>query len=109
MPAASPCSACVSVIRPSARSSVPNFTEGTQFGNDPIFDGLPKRLLMGRYHSWVVSRTEFPAALEVTAVSDDGQIMGLRHRHYNIHGIQFHPESVLTPMGSKIVENWLKG
>ena len=84
-------------------------TEGTQFGNDPIFDGLPKRLLMGRYHSWVVSRTEFPAALEVTAVSDDGQIMGLRHRHYNIHGIQFHPESVLTPMGSKIVENWLRG
>jgi anthranilate synthase component 2 len=57
----------------------------------------------------VVSRTEFPASLEVTAVSDDGQIMGLRHRHYNIHGIQFHPESVLTPMGSKIVENWLKG
>ena len=84
-------------------------TEGTQFGNDPIFDGLPKRLLMGRYHSWVVSRTEFPASLEVTAVSDDGQIMGLRHRHYNIHGIQFHPESVLTPMGSKIVENWLRG
>ena len=81
-------------------------TEGTQFGNDPIFDGLPKRLLMGRYHSWVVSRTEFPASLEVTAVSDDGQIMGLRHRHYNIH---FHPESVLTPMGSKIVENWLRG
>ena len=80
-----------------------------QFGNDPIFDGLPKRLLMGRYHSWVVSRTEFPASLEVTAVSDDGQIMGLRHRHYNIHGIQFHPESVLTPMGSKIVENWLRG
>jgi anthranilate synthase component 2 len=84
-------------------------TEGTQFANDPIFDGLPKRLLMGRYHSWVVSRTEFPASLEVTAVSDDGQIMGLRHRHYNIHGIQFHPESVLTPMGSKIVENWLNG
>ena len=84
-------------------------TEGTQFGNDPIFEGLPKRLLIGRYHSWVVSRTEFPASLEVTAVSDDGQIMGLRHRHYNIHGIQFHPESVLTPMGSKIVENWLKG
>ena len=84
-------------------------TEGTQFGNDPIFEGLPKRLLIGRYHSWVVSRTEFPASLEVTAVSDDGQIMGLRHRHYNIHGIQFHPESVLTPMGSKIVENWLRG
>ena len=83
-------------------------TEGTQFGNDAIFDGLPKRLMMGRYHSWVVDRTGFPACLEVTAVSDDGQIMGLKHRNYNIHGIQFHPESVLTPQGRKIVENWLE-
>lgn len=83
-------------------------TEGTQFGNDPIFEGLPKRIVMGRYHSWVVDRTGFPASLEVTAVSDDGQIMGLRHRNYAIHGIQFHPESVLTPMGRKIVRNWLE-
>ncbi len=82
-------------------------TEGTQFANDPLFDGLPKRIMMGRYHSWVVDRTGFPECLEVTAVSDDGQIMGLRHRSYNIHGIQFHPESVLTPQGSKMVENWL--
>jgi anthranilate synthase component 2 len=83
-------------------------TEGTQFGNDDIFKGLPKRIVMGRYHSWVVDRTAFPECLEVTAVSDDGQIMGLRHRSYNIHGIQFHPESVLTPQGSKILENWLE-
>jgi anthranilate synthase component 2 len=83
-------------------------TEGTQFGNDAIFNGLPKRLMMGRNHSWVVDRTGFPACLEVTAVSDDGQIMGLKHRNYNIHGIQFHPESVLTPQGRKIVENWLE-
>ena len=83
-------------------------TEGTQFGNDPIFCGLPKRIFMGRYHSWVVDRAGFPDCLEVTAMSDDGQIMALRHRNYNIHGIQFHPESVLTPEGATIVRNWLQ-
>ena len=83
-------------------------TEGTQFGNDPIFSGLPKRIVMGRYHSWVVDRAGFPDCLEVTAMSDDGQIMALRHRNYKIHGIQFHPESVLTPEGATIVRNWLQ-
>lgn len=83
-------------------------TEGTQFGNDPIFSGLPKRIVMGRYHSWVVDRAGFPDCLEVTAMSDDGQIMALRHRNYNIHGIQFHPESVLTHEGATIVRNWLQ-
>lgn len=83
-------------------------TEGTQFGNGPIFSGLPKRIVMGRYHSWVVDRAGFPDCLEVTAMSDDGQIMALRHRNYNIHGIQFHPESVLTPEGATIVRNWLQ-
>ena len=76
--------------------------------NDPIFDGLPRRITMGRYHSWVVDNDGFPDCLEVTAVSDEGQIMALRHRQYNIHGIQFHPESVLTPDGRTIVSNWLK-
>lgn len=83
-------------------------TEGTQFGNDPIFAGMPRRIVMGRYHSWVVDRAGFPDCLEVTAMSDDGQIMALRHRNYNIHGIQFHPESVLTPEGATIVKNWLE-
>ena len=83
-------------------------TEGTQFGNDPVFSGLPNRIVMGRYHSWVVDRAGFPDCLEVTAMSDDGQIMALRHRNYNIHGIQFHPESVLTPEGATIVRNWLQ-
>ena len=82
-------------------------TEGTQFGVDPIFTGLPKRIIMGRYHSWVVDRVDFPSCLEITAVSDDGQIMALRHRNYNIHGIQFHPESVLTPEGRTIIKNLL--
>jgi len=82
-------------------------TEGTQFGNDYIFDSLPRRITMGRYHSWVVSRQGFPDCLEVTAESDEGQIMALRHREFDIHGIQFHPESVLTPEGRKIVENFI--
>lgn len=83
-------------------------TEGTQFGNDYIFDSLPRRITMGRYHSWVVSREQFPPCLEVTAMSDDGEIMALRHKHHDIHGIQFHPESVLTPMGRQILENFIK-
>ena len=83
-------------------------TEGTQYGNDPIFRGMPKRIIMGRYHSWVVDSTSLPECLEVTAMSDDGYIMALRHRHYDIHGIQFNPESVLTPEGRQIVKNWLE-
>ncbi len=82
-------------------------TEGTQFGNDYIFDAMPKRITMGRYHSWVVDKAGFPNSLEITAESDEGQIMALRHREYDIHGIQFHPESVLTPEGRTIVENFL--
>lgn len=82
-------------------------TEGTQFGTDPIFAGLPERITMGRYHSWVVSKEGFPECLEITAESDEGQIMALRHRQFNIHGIQFHPESVLTKDGRTMVKNWL--
>ena len=82
-------------------------TEGTQFGNDPIFAGLPKRIVMGRYHSWVVSKDGLPECLEVTAESDEGQIMALRHKTLDIHGIQFHPESVLTPEGKTMIGNWL--
>ena len=83
-------------------------TPCTQFGNDVIFDGLDKRIEIGRYHSWVVDRSGFPDCLDVTAVSDDGCIMGLKHKNYDIHGIQFHPESVLTPDGKKMVRNWLE-
>lgn len=83
-------------------------TEGTQMGNDYIFDGLPERVMMGRYHSWVVAKDSVPESLEVTAMSDDGEIMAMRHRQYDIHGIQFHPESVLTPEGKTIVGNFLK-
>ena len=83
-------------------------TEGPQLGNDYIFEGLPERVMMGRYHSWVVAKDSVPESLEVTAMSDDGEIMAMRHRQYDIHGIQFHPESVLTPEGKTIVGNFLK-
>lgn len=76
-------------------------------GNDPIFKGLPRRIVVGRYHSWVVSKDGFPDCLEITAESDDGEIMGLRHKDFDIRGIQFHPESVLTPEGKAIMRNWL--
>ena len=82
-------------------------TEGTQLGNDYLFDGLPERITMGRYHSWVVDRKGWPEALEVTALSDEGQVMALRHREMDIHGIQFHPESVLTPDGRTMLENFI--
>ena len=76
---------------------------------DYIFDGLPTEIPVGRYHSWVVDADGFPEELMVTAISPEGQIMALKHREYDVHGIQFHPESVLTPDGKQIVGNWLKG
>lgn len=76
---------------------------------DRIFNGLPNEIEVGRYHSWVVEKDNFPACLEITSVSNDGEIMSLRHRQYDIRGIQFHPESILTPFGAKIIGNWLDG
>jgi anthranilate synthase component 2 len=76
---------------------------------DPLFDGLEYGFRAGRYHSWVVSKEYFPECLEITAVDmETGQIMGLRHRQYDVRGIQFHPESILTPQGKRILENWTK-
>ena len=75
--------------------------------DDPIFSGLERDITIGRYHSWVVSNEDLPECLKVTAVSDEGQVMALRHKSLNIRGIQFHPESVLTPDGKKMIQNWL--
>lgn len=74
---------------------------------DYIFDTLPEEIEIGRYHSWVVSQEGFPGCLEVTSVSPDGQIMSLRHRDYDIRGIQYHPESILTKDGFTIISNWI--
>lgn len=74
---------------------------------DVLFKGLGREITVGRYHSWVVGREDFPDCLEITAESREGQIMALRHRSYDVHGIQFHPESVLTPQGKEIIRNFL--
>lgn len=73
-----------------------------------IFEGVPTIFDAGRYHSWVVSKDDFPEVLEVTAVSPDGEIMALRHKSYPIHGVQFHPESIMTAEGKRILGNFLK-
>jgi anthranilate synthase component 2 len=73
----------------------------------PIFQGLEATISVGRYHSWVVSREGFPDCLEIIAESEEHQIMALRHRQYPIYGIQFHPESVLTPDGDTIIKNFM--
>ena len=73
-----------------------------------VFEGLSGTLEAGRYHSWVVSEEAFPAELEITARDDNNYIMGLRHRSLDVQGVQFHPESVLTPKGEQLLKNWLK-
>lgn len=75
---------------------------------DYLFEGLPDTFEIGRYHSWVVDNSNLPECLEVTGVSDEGFIMSLRHKDYDIRGIQYHPESVLTSSGRQILSNWLK-
>ncbi|PSK92554.1 anthranilate synthase component II [Taibaiella chishuiensis] len=74
---------------------------------DPLFEGLGPVFDAGRYHSWVVSDTMFPDTLEVTARDSGGLIMALRHRQYDVRGVQFHPESILTPAGKTLLANWL--
>ena len=76
--------------------------------DDILFRGIENRFKAGRYHSWVVSADDFPAELSVTAVDDEGYIMALVHKEFDVRGVQFHPESVLTPDGKKIMRNWLE-
>lgn len=73
-----------------------------------LYEGLDDTIEIGRYHSWVVDQQDFPESLEITAVDDQNYIMGLRHKQYDVQGVQFHPESVLTPQGATIIQNWLK-
>ena len=76
---------------------------------DPLFDGISETPEVGRYHSWIVDRDGFPAdQLKITAVDDEGHIMALAHRKYDVRGVQFHPESVLTPQGKQMIANWIK-
>ena len=72
-----------------------------------VLKGLGDTVEVGRYHSWVISDKNFPDELEITAVDNNGLIMGLQHKTLDVQGVQFHPESVLTPLGEKIMRNWL--
>lgn len=76
--------------------------------DDILFEGLPREPEVGRYHSWSVSNLRLPEEIRVTAVDEKGEIMALKHSTYDLHGVQFHPESILTPEGKKIIRNFLK-
>jgi anthranilate synthase component 2 len=81
---------------------------GSPAAQSALFAGLSQGFEAGRYHSWVISDEGFPEDLEVTARDDNDYIMGLQHKTFDVQGVQFHPESVLTPEGEKIMRNWLK-
>jgi anthranilate synthase component 2 len=80
--------------------------EDSPYQND-WYRGLDKELWVGRYHSWAIQNNAFPAQLTITAVDEAGAIMAIRHQHFDVQGVQFHPESILTPQGKKMLENWL--
>ncbi|WP_300977194.1 aminodeoxychorismate/anthranilate synthase component II [Flavobacterium sp.] len=82
-------------------------TVKTIVNDELLFDGLEPTFEVGRYHSWVVD-TNVPDVLEITSIDENGQVMSLRHKTFDVRGVQFHPESVLTPDGKKMLENWVK-
>jgi anthranilate synthase component 2 len=75
--------------------------------DESLFNDLPTQFEVGRYHSWVVNTDNFPEVLDITSTDENGQIMSLRHKTLDVKGVQFHPESVLTPHGKTILKNWL--
>ena len=77
-------------------------------GQEGILKGLHATEEVGRYHSWIIEKDTLPAELEITAADDNGYIMAMQHKKYDVQGVQFHPESVLTPCGEQIMRNWLK-
>jgi len=90
-------------------TSIVNSNVGlTSYLSRNLFLGLPSEIEVGRYHSWIVSDENFPDELEVTARDENDYIMGLQHKNFDVQGVQFHPESVLTPRGEEIMRNWLK-
>ena len=79
----------------------------TLVNDESLFDGLENQFEVGRYHSWVIDKDSIPEVLEVTATDQEGQVMSIRHRDFDVKGVQFHPESILTPQGKKIISNWI--
>ncbi len=86
--------------------ATPNFVKDKE---ELLFAGIPNHFTVARYHSWMIDKDSVTDELEVTAVDDEERIMGVRHAKYDVRGLQFHPESVLTEHGIKIMENWLNG
>ncbi|AIZ63661.1 anthranilate synthase subunit II [Hymenobacter sp. DG25B] len=82
-------------------------TEAEVVAEDRMFAGLPARFKVGRYHSWSVRPESVPDTLEVTALDENGQVLAFRHREYDVRGVQFHPESILTEHGHQMLRNWL--
>ena len=107
-------------VRVGNRQSVLSGVEGSAIGSKEdstfqiadsrrdLFKDLPQEFEVGRYHSWIISEEGFPDDLEVTARDDNNYIMALQHKTYDVQGVQFHPESVLTPVGEQIMRNWLR-
>lgn len=75
---------------------------------DSLFNQLPGEFEVGRYHSWVINPVDFPEVLEITSVDENGEIMSIRHKTFDVKGVQYHPESILTPHGKQILKNWLE-
>lgn len=83
-------------------------TEINVINDDILFYDMLTKVSVGRYHSWVVNPETLPSCLKVTAIDENGMIMALKHKTYKVHGVQFHPESVLTPQGEQMLKNWLQ-
>lgn len=102
----------IGVVFGATLENIPFVFHGVQtttkiIGNDYLFTGLPEEILVGRYHSWIVSGENFPPELEITAVDEAGSIMAMKHTRFDLHGVQFHPESILTPEGIQIIRNFI--
>jgi len=77
--------------------------------DDSLFKNIPVKFNAGRYHSWVVNKNDLPIELKITCIDESGNIMALRHKKYDVCSVQFHPESILTEYGIKIIKNWVSG
>ncbi len=76
-------------------------------GDTILYEGIPQSFEAGRYHSWIVKKEGLPTCFEITSFDDEGEIMSMKHKEYDVEGVQFHPESVLTPDGEKMLKNWI--
>ena len=76
--------------------------------NDELFEGLPTKFNVCRYHSWVIEKGTLPNSMKVTSVAENGNIMSIKHEQYDVRGVQFHPESIMTEHGKQLMKNWLE-